>query len=126
MTAVSEASTAPDGPAADAHLPRDPVSRLAALFDEGTLSLLTATAIEGSGAVETVAAILALRDRVAPPTVNLDDLDDEVTIDVATARRPLTPRVEGAPMAALVNAFGFGGHNVALVFTEYIPLATEA
>jgi acetyl-CoA/propionyl-CoA carboxylase carboxyl transferase subunit len=45
MTAVSEMS------AAEAHLPRDPVARLAALFDDGTMSLLTETAIEGSGAV---------------------------------------------------------------------------
>jgi acetyl-CoA/propionyl-CoA carboxylase carboxyl transferase subunit len=51
MTAVSETPTASEGPTAEAHLPRDPVSRLAALFDEGTLALLTATAIEGSGAV---------------------------------------------------------------------------
>jgi acetyl-CoA/propionyl-CoA carboxylase carboxyl transferase subunit len=45
MTAVAEI------PAAEANLPRDPVARLAALFDQGSMSLLTATAIEGSGAV---------------------------------------------------------------------------
>ena len=60
---------------------------------------------------------------MAPPTVNLDDLDDEVAIDVATKARPLTPRAPGVPMAALNNAFGFGGHNVALAFTEYLPAA---
>jgi len=62
---------------------------------------------------------------LAAPTVNLEDLDDEVAIDVATAARPLTPRAPGLPMAALANAFGFGGHNVALAFTEYVP-ATSA
>ena len=45
MTAVSDAQ------AAAAHLPRDPIARLAALFDDGTMSLLTAAAVEGSGAV---------------------------------------------------------------------------
>jgi 3-oxoacyl-[acyl-carrier-protein] synthase II len=86
---------------------------------------MTGHLLGGAGAIASVAAILALRDRVAPPTVNLDDLDDEVTIDVATAQRPLAPRVDGPPMAALVNAFGFGGHNVALAFTDYIPAPAE-
>jgi len=70
----------------------------------------------GAGAIESVAAIFALRDQVAPPTINLEDLDDDVPLDVATEPRPLTKR--GAePMAVVNNAFGFGGHNVSLVFT---------
>ena len=71
--------------------------------------------IGGAGAIETVAAILALRDRVAPPTINLEDPDDQVGIDIATEPREL--RAHGnAPMAVLNNSFGFGGHNVALAF----------
>jgi len=83
---------------------------------------MTGHLLGGAGAIESVATVLALRDRTAPPTINLEDLDDEVTIDVATKARPLTPQAgsEG-PMAALNNAFGFGGHNVTLAFTEYIP-----
>lgn len=64
-----------------------------------------------AGAVEAIFTVLALRDRVAPATRNLDDLDDEVTLDVV--------RMDGRPLgegAALSNAFGFGGHNVALAF----------
>jgi 3-oxoacyl-[acyl-carrier-protein] synthase II len=77
---------------------------------------MTGHLLGGAGAVESVAAILALRDQVAPPTINLEDLDDDVPLDVATEPRPLTKR--GAePMAVLNNAFGFGGHNVSLVFT---------
>jgi 3-oxoacyl-[acyl-carrier-protein] synthase II len=86
---------------------------------------MTGHLLGGAGAVGSVAAILALRDRMAPPTVNLEDLDDEVAIDVATAPRPLSPGTPGVPMAALVNAFGFGGHNVALTFTEYLPEAAD-
>ena len=82
---------------------------------------MTGHLLGGSGAVETVAAILALRDRTAPPTINLDDPDDEVTIDIATKARPLTAPADGSPMAVLNNSFGFGGHNVALAFTEYMP-----
>jgi 3-oxoacyl-[acyl-carrier-protein] synthase II len=77
---------------------------------------MTGHLLGGAGAIESVAAILALRDRVAPPTINLDDLDDDVPVDVATEPRPLT-RHGTEPMAVLNNAFGFGGHNVSLVFT---------
>ena len=77
---------------------------------------MTGHLLGGAGAIESVAAILALHDRVAPPTINLEDLDDDVRVDVAVEPRPLTNR--GAqPMAVLNNAFGFGGHNVSLVFT---------
>jgi 3-oxoacyl-[acyl-carrier-protein] synthase II len=77
---------------------------------------MTGHLLGGAGAVESVAAILALRDQVAPPTINLEELDDDVPVDVAAEPRPLTRR--GAePMAVLNNAFGFGGHNVSLVFT---------
>jgi 3-oxoacyl-[acyl-carrier-protein] synthase II len=77
---------------------------------------MTGHLLGGAGAIESVAAILALREGLAPPTINLDDLDDDVPVDVATEPRPLTKR--GAePMAVLNNAFGFGGHNVSLVFT---------
>ena len=81
---------------------------------------MTGHLLGGAGAVESVAAIMALTDRMAPPTINLDDPDDDLGIDLATKPRPLAPRVAGAPMAVLNDAFGFGGHNVALTFTEYL------
>ena len=87
---------------------------------------MTGHLLGGAGAVESVASIMALVDRMAPPTINLDDPDDDITIDIATKPRSLAPRVADAPMAVLNDAFGFGGHNVALAFTEYIPDATEA
>jgi 3-oxoacyl-[acyl-carrier-protein] synthase II len=88
---------------------------------------MTGHLLGGAGAVETVAAILALRDRVAPPTINLEDPDDDLGIDLATKPRPLAPRLADAPMAVLNDAFGFGGHNVALAFTEYVsPSSTAA
>jgi 3-oxoacyl-[acyl-carrier-protein] synthase II len=76
---------------------------------------MTGHLLGGAGALESVAAILALRECVAPPTTNLDDLDDDIDIDIATEPRPLRRR-GSAPMAALNNSFGFGGHNVALAF----------
>ncbi|MBO0770979.1 MAG: beta-ketoacyl-ACP synthase II [Actinobacteria bacterium] len=77
---------------------------------------MTGHLLGGAGALESVATILALRDGMAPPTINLDDPDDEAGVDIATKPRELRPH-DGAPMAALNNSFGFGGHNVALAFT---------
>jgi len=77
---------------------------------------MTGHLLGGAGAVEAVATILALRDRVAPPTINLDDPDEEARVDIATKPRELAPH-GSAPMAALNNSFGFGGHNVTLAFT---------
>jgi len=66
-----------------------------------------------AGALESIATIMAIRNSVVPPTINLDDPDDALTMDVAAHKaRPLD-----IP-AALNNSFGFGGHNVALVFTR--------
>jgi 3-oxoacyl-[acyl-carrier-protein] synthase II len=70
----------------------------------------------GAGAVESVAAILALRDRMAPPTINLEDPDDDAGLSISAKPQPLTPRADG-PMAVINNSFGFGGANVALAFT---------
>jgi 3-oxoacyl-[acyl-carrier-protein] synthase II len=77
---------------------------------------MTGHLLGGAGAVESVAAILALRERVAPPTINLDDPADDLGVDIATEPRELRPR-GNAPMAVLNNSFGFGGSNVALAFT---------
>jgi len=66
-----------------------------------------------AGALESIATILAIRESVVPPTINLDDPDDELRLDVAAHKaRPMD-----IP-AAINNSFGFGGHNVALVFTR--------
>jgi 3-oxoacyl-[acyl-carrier-protein] synthase II len=77
---------------------------------------MTGHLLGGAGAVESVAAILALRERVAPPTINLDDPDDSAGVQIATEPTKLQQRTD-APMAVLNNSFGFGGHNVALTFT---------
>ncbi len=77
---------------------------------------MTGHLLGGAGAVEAVATILALREHVAPPTINLEDPEADTRIDIATEPRKLSPH-GAAPMAALNNSFGFGGANVALAFT---------
>ncbi len=76
---------------------------------------MTGHLLGGAGAVESVAAILALRNRMAPPTVNLEDPDDDAGLTISSAAQELKPRGDG-PMAVLNNSFGFGGANVALAF----------
>jgi len=66
-----------------------------------------------AGAVEAVATILALRDRIVPPTLGLEEPDEGLDLDyVPQVARPL--RIEGKPPVALSNSFGFGGHNAVL------------
>jgi 3-oxoacyl-[acyl-carrier-protein] synthase II len=72
---------------------------------------MTGHLLGAAGALESVAVVLGLRDRVVPPTVNLEDPED-IGLDIATEKRSLP---EG-DIAALNNSFGFGGHNVAIAF----------
>ncbi|MFJ3302074.1 beta-ketoacyl-ACP synthase II [Streptomyces sp. NPDC086549] len=74
---------------------------------------MTGHLLGGAGGIETVASILALVNRTAPPTINLDDLDPDVNADVVRGEPRQLP--EGR-IAALNDSFGFGGHNVVLAF----------
>jgi 3-oxoacyl-[acyl-carrier-protein] synthase II len=78
---------------------------------------MTGHLLGGAGAVESVAAILALRDRTAPPTINLDDPEDDLGVEIAVKPTDLRSR-DAEPMAVINNSFGFGGANVAVVFTD--------
>ncbi|MGW4098205.1 MULTISPECIES: 3-oxoacyl-ACP synthase KasB [unclassified Mycobacterium] len=66
------------------------------------------------GAVESILTVMALRDGVIPPTLNLRNLDPEIDLDVVAGE----PR-QGDFKYAINNSFGFGGHNVALAFGKY-------
>ncbi|GAA1813081.1 beta-ketoacyl-ACP synthase II [Nesterenkonia flava] len=66
-----------------------------------------------AGAVESVLTVLALHDRQAPVTINLDHQDPEIPLDVVTG----SPRELGAgQQVAVCNSFGFGGHNAVAAF----------
>ncbi|MEU7639576.1 beta-ketoacyl-[acyl-carrier-protein] synthase family protein [Streptomyces sp. NPDC039016] len=75
---------------------------------------MTGHLLGGAGGVETVATILALYHRTAPPTINIDNLDPEVDADIVRGEPRALP-AEGR-IAALNDSFGFGGHNVVLAF----------
>jgi len=74
---------------------------------------MTGHLLGGAGAIESVFTILALHHRMAPPTINIENFDEEIKLNVV--RDNPRPLPEGS-IAALNNSFGFGGHNVALVF----------
>lgn len=73
---------------------------------------MTGHLLGGAGALEAVATVLALHHRISPPTINLDNLDPQVELDIATKPRDLPM----GDIAALNNSFGFGGANVAVAF----------
>jgi 3-oxoacyl-[acyl-carrier-protein] synthase II len=87
-------------------------ARGARIYAELAGAGLSSDALLGAaGAVEGIFTILALHHRVAPPTINLDNLDPEVNLDVVVDKPRQLPEGE---LVALNNSFGFGGHNVAL------------
>ncbi len=68
----------------------------------------------GAGAIEAVFTVKAVQERLAPPTINLDEQDPEIHLDVATSPREL-PKGD---LLAVSNSFGFGGHNAVVVFAN--------
>jgi 3-oxoacyl-[acyl-carrier-protein] synthase II len=122
--ALRDADVAPaDVRHVNAHATSTPVGDIsevvalhAALGDHPVLTAtksMTGHLLGAAGALEAIATVLAIRDSIVPPTINLDDPDDALDLDVAAHK----PRQMDIP-AALNNSFGFGGHNVALVFTR--------
>lgn len=76
---------------------------------------MTGHLLGGAGALETIAAVLALHDRMVPPTINLENPEPDLGIDIAAlTARPLP----AGDLAAINNSFGFGGANVAVAVTN--------
>jgi 3-oxoacyl-[acyl-carrier-protein] synthase II len=74
---------------------------------------MTGHLLGAAGALEGIFSVLALHDRLAPPTINIDDLDPEVDLDIVRKEpRPLP----AGDAVVLNNSFGFGGHNATVAF----------
>ena len=112
----AHATSTPAGDATEAHGIRSLLGDDADhVVVSGTKSM-TGHLLGAAGALETITTVLALRDRVAPPTINLEDPEDDLRIDIAAnVERPLPAQ---GRLAALNNSFGFGGHNVAIAVTN--------
>jgi 3-oxoacyl-[acyl-carrier-protein] synthase II len=108
----AHATSTPQGDVAEALAIRNALGDRAAedLVLTSTKSM-TGHLLGAAGALESLAVVLALHDRVVPPTINLEDPED-IGLDIATEKRTLPD----GDLAALNNSFGFGGHNVAIAF----------
>jgi 3-oxoacyl-[acyl-carrier-protein] synthase II len=73
---------------------------------------MTGHLLGAAGAIEAISTVLAVKNDVVPPTINLDNPDDDVRVDVPDKAR------EMSVPAALNDSFGFGGHNVAVLFRK--------
>jgi 3-oxoacyl-[acyl-carrier-protein] synthase II len=67
-----------------------------------------------AGAVEAIATVLALNERVAPPTLNYEEPDPDLDLDYVPDGPRAISNGNGHPLTALSNSFGFGGHNAVL------------
>jgi 3-oxoacyl-[acyl-carrier-protein] synthase II len=76
---------------------------------------MTGHMLGAAGGIEAIFSALALRDQVAPPTINLDDPDPECDLDYI----PHQAR-ELSPTYVMSNSFGFGGTNGTLIFKKFV------
>jgi 3-oxoacyl-[acyl-carrier-protein] synthase II len=87
---------------------------IADLFGEDTVvtgtKSMTGHLLGAAGAIESVATVLTVHHGVVPPTINLEDPDDALRVDVPRTAREMSVDV------AINDSFGFGGHNCSLVF----------
>jgi 3-oxoacyl-[acyl-carrier-protein] synthase II len=109
----AHATSTPAGDVAEANALR---LALGSDFDHVAVSAtksMTGHLLGGAGAIESVFIVKALQERLAPPTINIENLDPEVTVDVVRDKARALP---AGQIAALNDSFGFGGHNVVLAF----------
>ncbi len=108
----AHATSTPQGDVAESLAIRQALGEAVDAVISTSTKSMTGHLLGAAGALESVATVLALHHRMVPPTINLDSLDPEVDLDIATEQRKLSD----GDMAALNNSFGFGGHNVAIAF----------
>ena len=109
----AHATSTPVGDVAEANAIRRAFGELAGSIPVSATKSMTGHLLGAAGSLEAIFTILSLHHRVAPATINVDNLDPEVGLDVVRGEHRALP--EG-PIVALNNSFGFGGHNVALAF----------
>ena len=109
----AHATSTPAGDVAEANALRAALGSDADHVAVSATKSMTGHLLGGAGAIESVFLVKAIQDRMAPPTINIDNLDPAVSIDVVRDKPRALP---SGDIAALNDSFGFGGHNVVLVF----------
>lgn len=77
---------------------------------------MTGHLLGGAGAIESIFCVLAMKHHIAPPTINIENLDEAVKVDVV---RDVPRKLPDGQIACINDSFGFGGHNVVLIFRSY-------
>jgi 3-oxoacyl-[acyl-carrier-protein] synthase II len=109
----AHATSTPAGDVAEANALRKALGSDADHVAVSATKSMTGHLLGGAGAIESVFIVKALQDRLAPPTINIENLDPAVSIDVV---RDIPRQLPSGDIAALNDSFGFGGHNVVLAF----------
>jgi 3-oxoacyl-[acyl-carrier-protein] synthase II len=107
----AHATSTPQGDVAEAGAIRHALGKAVDGVVVTSTKSMTGHLLGAAGALESVVTVLALQNRIVPPTINLEDPED-VGLDIAAKPRELGD----GDLAALNNSFGFGGHNVAIAF----------
>ena len=108
----AHATSTPQGDVAEGMMIHATLGKYAEEVVVTSTKSMTGHLLGGAGALESIATVLAIQHRLSPPTINLDNLDPAVELDIPTTARAL----RGGDIAALNNSFGFGGANVAVAF----------
>lgn len=112
----AHATSTPAGDVAEAKALEKALGKDASHVAVSATKSMTGHLLGGAGAIESIFVVLALHHRIAPPSINIENLDPEVTINVVRE----TPRpLPAGPIAALNDSFGFGGHNVVLAMKSF-------
>ncbi|HJE52319.1 MAG TPA: beta-ketoacyl-[acyl-carrier-protein] synthase family protein [Tessaracoccus flavescens] len=107
-------TSTPQGDVTEAHSIRSALGNDTDHVIVNSTKSMTGHLLGGAGSLETLATVLALKNRIVPGTINVDTIEPNLGIDVATENRQLPD----GDLAAVNNSFGFGGHNVAVVVTN--------
>ncbi len=115
----AHATSTPQGDVTEALSIRMALGQDTSAIVTGTKSM-TGHLLGGAGALESLATLLALHHRTVPPTINLEDPEPGLGVDIASTVRELP----SGDLAGINNSFGFGGHNVAIAFTNRYATAS--
>lgn len=107
----AHATSTPQGDLAEARA-------IASVFPHGpwvsSTKSVTGHLLGAAGALEAVFTVRSLQDRVVPPSINIEQVDPEIDVNVAVNRSQVLP--QSGPLVGVSNSFGFGGHDVSLLF----------
>ena len=106
------ATSTPVGDIAEYHALKRVFGEQLASIPVSATKASTGHLLGGAGAIEAIFTVLALVNRVAPPTINISEQDPEIDLSISTEAQPLP----SGDLFAISNSFGFGGHNAVVAF----------